>query len=72
MTDKINQKKANEYYNQCGSIYAKYVSDHGSNNEISLPDPMDDNFSVPANYYLLNYAKKTMVGLIIGQNSINY
>ena len=58
MTDKINQKKANEYYSQCGSIYAKYVSDHGSNNEISLPDPMDDNFSVPAELLFIELCKK--------------
>ena len=58
MTDKINQKEANEYYNQCSSIYAKYVSDHDSNNEIPLPDPMDDYFSVPAELLFIELCKK--------------
>ena len=57
MTDKINQKEANEYYNQCSNIYAKYVSDHGSNNEIPLPDPMDDYFSVPAELLFIELCK---------------
>lgn len=57
MTDKINQKEANEYYNQCSNIYAKYVSDHGSNNEIPPPDPMDDYFSVPAELLFIELCK---------------
>ena len=57
MTDKINQKEANEYYNQCSNIYAKYVSDHGSNNEIPLPDPMDDYFSVPTELLFIELCK---------------
>ena len=57
MSDNINQK-ANEYYNQCGSIYAKYVSEPGPNNEIPLPNPMDDNFSVPAELLFIELCKK--------------
>ena len=57
MSDKTNQK-ANEYYNQCNKIYTKYVSDHNSNNEIPLPDPMDDNFSVPAELLFIELCKK--------------
>lgn len=57
MSDKINQK-ANKYYNQCSSIYATYISDYDPNNEIPLPDPMDDNFSVPAELLFIVLCKK--------------
>lgn len=57
MSDNINQK-ANEYYNQCSNIYAKYASEPGLNNEIPLPDPMDDNFSVPAELLFIELCKK--------------
>lgn len=57
VADKISQK-ANEYYNQCSKIYTKYLSDNDSNNEIPLPDPMDDNFSVPAELLFIELCKK--------------
>ena len=57
MSDKINQK-ANKYYNQCSSVYATYISDYDPNNEIPLPDPMDDNFSVPAELLFIELCKE--------------
>lgn len=57
MSDKINQK-ANKYYNQCSSIYATYISDYDPNNEMPLPDPMDDNFSIPAELLFIVLCKK--------------
>lgn len=57
MSDNINQEKANEYYNQCSNIYANYVSGHDPNNEIPLPDPMDDYFSVPAELLFIELCK---------------
>ena len=58
MSEKINER-ANEYYNQCSSAYAKYKSDHNAPDDtMSLPDPMDDNYSVPAELLFIELCKK--------------
>ena len=64
MSEKINER-ANEYYNQCSNAYAEYKPDHNvPDNTMPLPDPMDDNYSVPAELLL--------IGLIIDRHSMTY
>lgn len=58
MSDRINER-ANEYYNQCSNAYAEYKPDHNApDNTIPLPDPMDDNFSVPAELLFIKLCEK--------------
>lgn len=58
MSEKINER-ANEYYSQCSNVYAKYKPDHNAtDNTMPLPDPMDDDFSVPAELLFIELCKK--------------
>lgn len=58
MSDKINER-ANKYYNQCNNAYAEYKSDHNvPDNIIPLPDPWNDNYSVPAELLFIELCKE--------------